>query len=112
MPARNRVIVLLSAKAGLRAGEIASLTWDMVMTASGQIGDVIELRDRAAKKGAGRLIPMHPAATLRRQSPHLIEVIERCQRSRIGIAHGGTNLTRALLIKIGSGSCYQLSQIL
>ena len=27
-PARNRVIVLLSAKAGLRAGEIANLTWE------------------------------------------------------------------------------------
>ena len=59
-PIRNRVIVLLSAKAGLRAGEIASLTWDMVVDASGQIGNVIELRDHAAKKGSGRLIPMHP----------------------------------------------------
>jgi integrase len=27
-PTRNRVIVLLSVKAGLRAGEIANLTWD------------------------------------------------------------------------------------
>ena len=58
-PIRNRVIVLLSAKA-LRAGEIASLTWDMVVDASGEIGNVIELRDHAAKKGSGRLIPMHP----------------------------------------------------
>jgi integrase len=59
-PLRNRVIVLLSTKAGLRAGEIASLTWDMVLDASGQIGRCIELRDHAAKKGSGRLIPMHP----------------------------------------------------
>jgi integrase len=59
-PIRNRVIVLLSAKAGLRAGEIASLTWDMMVDAGGQIGTVIELRDHAAKKGSGRLIPMHP----------------------------------------------------
>jgi integrase len=59
-PIRNRVIVLLSAKAGLRAGEIANLTWDMVVDASGDISSVIELRDRAAKKGSGRLIPMHP----------------------------------------------------
>lgn len=57
---RNRVIVLLSAKAGLRAGEIASLTWDMVVDASGHVSNVIEFRDRAAKKGSGRLIPMHP----------------------------------------------------
>jgi integrase len=59
-PLRNRVIVLLSAKAGLRAGEIAGLIWDMVLDASGQIGNAIELRDVVAKKGSGRLIPMHP----------------------------------------------------
>jgi integrase len=58
-PVRNRVIVLLSAKAGMRAGEIASLTWDMVVNAAGQINNVIELRDHAAKKGSGRLIPIH-----------------------------------------------------
>jgi integrase len=59
-PVRNRVIVLLSTKAGLRAGEIAGLTWDMVLDASGQISKSIELRDHAAKKGSGRLIPVHP----------------------------------------------------
>jgi integrase len=59
-PLRNRVMVLLSAKAGLRAGEIAGLTWDMVLDASGRISKAIELRDHAAKKASGRLIPMHP----------------------------------------------------
>ena len=39
-------------KAGLRAGEIAKLTWDMVLDPSGQISAVIELRDWAAKKKA------------------------------------------------------------
>jgi integrase len=58
-PIRNRVVVLLSAKAGMRAGEIANLTWDMVINASGQISNIIELRDHAAKKGSGRLIPIH-----------------------------------------------------
>ena len=57
---RNRVIVLLSTKAGMRAGEIANLTWDMVVEPAGQIGGIIELRDHAAKKGRGRVIPMHP----------------------------------------------------
>jgi integrase len=56
---RNRVIVLLSAKAGLRAGEIANLTWDMVLGPTGAVGSAIELRDHAAKKRSGRLIPMH-----------------------------------------------------
>ena len=49
---RNCVIVLLAAKAGLRAGEIANLTWDMVLGPTGGIGPVIELRDRAARMAA------------------------------------------------------------
>src|SRR5215203_5827773 len=59
-PERNRVIVLLSVKAGMRAGEIANLTWNMVLAADGSVGSVLELRDGAAKKGSGRLIPLHP----------------------------------------------------
>jgi integrase len=47
-PLRNRVLVLLSAKAGLRAGEIANLTWSMVTGASGRISNLIELPDHAA----------------------------------------------------------------
>jgi integrase/recombinase XerD len=58
-PLRNRVLVLLSAKAGLRAGEIANLTWDMVVGPNGAVGTAIELRDHAAKKRSGRLIPLH-----------------------------------------------------
>jgi integrase len=59
-PARNTVIVLLSAKAGLRAGEIANLTWPMVVDANSRVGETIELHDKAAKKGSGRSIPIHP----------------------------------------------------
>jgi integrase len=59
-PLRNTVIVLLSVKAGLRAGEIAKLTWPMILDADGKIGRTIELHDNAAKKGSGRSIPMHP----------------------------------------------------
>ena len=58
-PLRNSVIVLLAAKAGLRVGEIAKLTWDMVLDPTGNISSVIELRDHAAKNGSGRLIPVH-----------------------------------------------------
>ena len=56
---RNRVIVLLSTKAGLRAGEIANLTWDMVVGPAGDVGTVLELHNRAAKKKSGRRIPIH-----------------------------------------------------
>jgi integrase/recombinase XerD len=58
-PARNQVIVLLSAKAGLRAGEIGKLTWDMVIDPNGRISSTLELQDHAAKKRSGRLIPLH-----------------------------------------------------
>ncbi len=57
---RNRLIVLLSIKAGLWAAEIANLTWEMVLTPTGEIGSAIELHDWAAKKSRGRLIPIHP----------------------------------------------------
>jgi integrase len=60
-PIRDKLIVLLSVKAGLRAGEIAGLTWDMVLDPTGKIGGVIELRDCVAKKKSGRLIPINPA---------------------------------------------------
>ena len=58
-PTRNRVIVLLSVKAGLRAGEIANLTWAMVTDPVGEIGTVLALEDRIAKKKSGRVIPLH-----------------------------------------------------
>ncbi len=58
-PLRNKVMVLLSAKAGLRAVEIARVTWAMVTDSSGEIGLVLELPDAAAKKGSGRGIPLH-----------------------------------------------------
>src|SRR5690349_21493185 len=59
-PERDRVMVLLSFKAGLRAKEIAGLTWSMVTTATGDLADTISLPNRASKgKGGGRTIPLH-----------------------------------------------------
>ena len=40
-PIRNRTILLLSVKAGMRAKEIACLSWDMLTTAEGEIGNAI-----------------------------------------------------------------------
>ena len=59
-PNRDKVIILLSAKAGLRACEIANLDWSMVLDARGYVADTLAVRDVIAKKGAGRRIPMHP----------------------------------------------------
>src|SRR5438093_10400552 len=58
-PLRDRVIVLLSVKAGLRAAEIANLTWEMVLDPYGAIGTVFVLRKHAAKKEHVRLHPNH-----------------------------------------------------
>jgi integrase len=56
---RNRVIALLSIKAGLRAKEIANLTWDMITDAQGQLGSAIHLRNVASKGKSGRVIPLN-----------------------------------------------------
>ncbi len=59
---RDRAMILLSVKAGLRAKEIASLTWAMVTDAEGTIGDAIYLTNSASKgKGGGRTIPLNAA---------------------------------------------------
>jgi integrase/recombinase XerD len=59
-PLRDRTMFMLSLKAGMRAKEIASVTWGMVTDAEGEIADVIALENRASKgKGGGRHIPMH-----------------------------------------------------
>lgn len=58
-PVRNRLIFLLSIRAGLRAREIALLTWSMVTDAEGQISMVILLENEASKGRSGRVIPIN-----------------------------------------------------
>jgi integrase/recombinase XerD len=59
-PDRDRVMVLLSLKAGLRAKEIAGLTWGMVTDVNGDLGEAIALPNSASKgKGGGRTIPLN-----------------------------------------------------
>ena len=59
-PDRDRLIVLLSARAGLRACEIARLTWGMVLDANGQVAATLDVRSAIAKRGSGRRVPLHP----------------------------------------------------
>jgi integrase/recombinase XerD len=59
-PERNKVLVLLSFKAGLRACEMSGLDWEMVLTSDHQIGDELRVHHSIAKKGSGRSIPVHP----------------------------------------------------
>ena len=68
---RNRLIVLLSFKAGLRAKEIASLKWSMVMSADGRIGNHMHLTNQATKGKSGRIIALN-----KELKKHLIKVKE------------------------------------
>ena len=56
---RDRVIVLLSFKAGLRACEVAGLQWSMVLDTAGAIDDQMILANGITKGGRSRRIPIH-----------------------------------------------------
>lgn len=58
-PIRNRLIFLLSVKAGLRAKEIAELTWRMVTDAQGGITREIRLENTASKGNSGGVIALN-----------------------------------------------------
>lgn len=58
-PTRNKLIFLLSIKAGLRAKEIAELSWRMVTDAQGNITREIRLENSATKGRSGGVIPMN-----------------------------------------------------
>ena len=70
---RNAVMVLLSFKAGLRAAEIAGLTWGMVLKSDGTIDDAITLRSNLAKSGSGGVIPINKL--LKRELTKLLDEI-------------------------------------
>ena len=57
---RNKVMVQLSFKAGLRACEIAGLDWSMVLTPGARVGPILFIGDEIAKNGRGRRLPIHP----------------------------------------------------
>jgi integrase len=110
-PQRDRIIILLSFKAGLRAGEIAKLTWSMVLDAEGRIADHIELHDTAAKKGGGRTIPLHPdlqraLQLLRRETTPDGAVIRSERGGEQGMRPSSVvNWFRQLYAEIGLNGC-------
>lgn len=83
---RNQVMFLLSCKAGLRAKEIASLRWSMIVDAQGQLGQCINLTNNASKgSGGGRVIPLN--RELRQQLSRLFELVNRDARFDVHEAH-------------------------
>lgn len=65
---RDRVILLLSYRAGLRTKEIAHLTWSMVTDGTGALSDCIRLQDVASKGRSGRVIPWRESSSARCKS--------------------------------------------
>jgi integrase len=59
-PNRNRVVVLLSFKAGLRACEIAGLRWEMLLRPDGRIDNLLHISGSISKNGNPRRVPIHP----------------------------------------------------
>lgn len=55
-PKRNTVMFLLSVDAGLRAKEIASITWEMLTDAQRNLTDEIRLIDKASKGRSGGVV--------------------------------------------------------
>lgn len=102
-------MLLLSAKAGLRAAEIAGLTWPMLTAADGRLADHIALSDHIAKKGSGRTIPIHPLLRaalirLRRQDGSEGYVI-KSERGK-GLGPGSVvNWFRAFYARLGLNGC-------
>lgn len=74
---RDQTIFLLSVRAGLRAKEIASLKWSMVLTADGNIGDSIHLTDDASKGRSGRIIPLN-----KQLRAHLVQMLDSAKNGR------------------------------
>jgi integrase len=112
-PQRDRVIFLLSVKAGLRAMEIANLKWDMILTPDGEIANSIHLTNVASKgRSGGRIIPLNKelrsalselklTGPLGRPSPFVITT----ERSVSTSAQVIVNLFTRLYINLGYTGC-------
>jgi integrase/recombinase XerD len=109
-PARDRVIILLSVKAGLRAAEIAGLDWSMVLDARGCVGDTLTIPDRIAKMGSGRRLPIHPELlealqALLRKQPAPIGPVIRSARGSAMRPNSIVNWFVSLFRELGIAGC-------
>ncbi len=74
---RDQTMFLLSVKSGLRAKEIASVTWQMLTDPEGNIADAIYLQDIASKGNGGRTIPLN-----KQVKASLVELMEFASAKR------------------------------
>ena len=95
-PARNLAIFLLSIKAGFRAKEIASLTWDMLTDAEGNLGSAVHLRDEASKGSSGRVIPLNKDLSSALQRLH----DERCSSPYVITTERSSRTSAAAIVNL------------
>ena len=88
---RNKVMVLLSFKAGLRACEIAGLDWSMVLDPSGRVGTTMMIASGIAKNGRARRLPIHP--DLRRALDQLSREQQRPRAGPVATSQRGGRMT-------------------
>ena len=107
---RDRVMLLLSLRGGLRAGEIAGLEWGSVLDARGRVDASMAILDAIAKKGSGRRIPVHPELrqALRELAAATDELWGPVVRSRRGGAMRANSVVNwfvAFYAEIGAEGC-------
>jgi len=109
-PKRNAAMFLFSVDAGLRAKEIASITWEMMTNATGELTDEIRLIDKASKGRSGGVVFIS-----KRLKNALLELAETCQtlKGPVIVSNRGlgmntqsvTNWFFALYKKLGFEGC-------
>jgi len=108
-PERDRVVILLAVKSGLRAAEIAKLTWPMVLDSRGRVSTQIELTDDIAKKRTGRRVPVHPdlrvaLGALRRKTAAEGPVVRSARGDHLR-PNSLVNWFRAMFAELGLKGC-------
>jgi integrase len=106
-PERNRLIFLLSVKAGLRAKEIAGLTWGMVLDASGDLADQIALENLASKGTSGRVIPINKLLKqeLQRQLEKILikSTVQEIRNQRVVQTQRGKETSAQVIVNMFKG---------
>ena len=108
---RDRAILCLSFRAGLRACEIAGLDWSMIVMPGGKIGQLIHIANDIAKNGHGRRLPIHPELKSALVRLHSIEgkpntgAVIRSQRGNHMTPRSVVNWFRALYDELGFDGC-------
>jgi integrase/recombinase XerD len=106
-PDRNRLIFLLSVKAGLRAKEIAGRKWGMVIDASGDLADQIALENLASKGMSGRIIPINKLLKqeLQRQLDGVLakKTIQEIRNQRVVQTQRGRETSAQVIVNMFKG---------